>query len=448
MPTPTDNTDVTGVCIALVDDTLDLDQTWTNIDAYVAGWSTRRGRQFERDKNQTGTATITLRDTTGRFDVTNLLSPINLELLVLKQVRIAPVSPVTGDPTIVFSGYVEGYDQTIDTAEKMVTTTITLVDGSDILANTEVVPDSSGQANYDAAANPRDRMLAALGDAGWKTSPAPAGLTDIFTGNVYVKGQAYQAGTDILRVCQDAADAEFPGVSNFLMSKLGYVTFRGRQARFRPYVAQYGVGKWHVGDRIAWLADPTIARISQIGWSLDKTHLVNSCLATPMGIPKGLVAGQLKTAPASITSYGTRVLTLPNLLTDGGIADGLNDRDEVALFGQYYVDNYAIPTPRISKLVFTSQDPTHSVNDATWAFMLGVEIGDLLYPTATFPGGGGFVGAGFVDHDIKDGFFVEGIRNEVTHGNGTFPQWAMTLDVSPQALYDTNPFDVDPDPGA
>jgi hypothetical protein len=58
-----------GVCVAFDDDTLEPNPTWTRLDDpgavdLVIGWSIDRGRQGELDKTKTGSATVTLREST------------------------------------------------------------------------------------------------------------------------------------------------------------------------------------------------------------------------------------------------------------------------------------------------------------------------------------------------------------------------------------------------
>lgn len=426
-----------GVAIAFFDDTLSPTPTFVPIDAYTQGWDVdHRGRVFELDRNETGTATLHLVDPNGDLDPTNPDGPFYGQIQVLKQMQIGLRNPVTGLIGIVFTGFVEEWGYVVDTAQSVLTVTVSCVDGFDILSATEVVPDGTGQASY-AQQHADDAINARLDDAGWPTGSA---WRHIFTGNVQVQAVKYQAGTDILSTIQDCADAEFPGVANVYMDKLGRVTFHGRYARFLPadYTAN-GITVWNAADEtgIEDAGDDSWAKIAEIEWNLDKKNLFNAVIATPEHIAMADIAGQLVTDPTSISQYGIRALKLDGLLTSNTTDDGYHALDECKLFGLYYIDNYAQPVQRISRLVFKSVSPDDPTNAGTWALLCGIEIGDVVNVLTHNPGNGGFAAPGTPDAGL--GFFVEGISYQVTLGNDRYPQVVLTLDVSPQAWFTTFP---------
>lgn len=418
------------VQIAFASDTFDTSPTWTSLDDYATGYSIRRGRQFETDQTEGGSAQITLVDTSGRLDPTNETSDLFGLLLPLKQVQISINNPVTNEDTVVFTGFVEDYAYEIDTAEGMITVTVDCVDGFDILAAAEVIPGDTGSAIYQSL-HVDDAIRARLADADW-----PATWTRIFTGNVNVQAVIYQPGTDILTTLQDCADAEFPGVANIFIGKDGYFVFHGRYARFIP--ANYAglnppILTWNLSDEENLGGDDWV-RIADLKWNIDKTRLINTCLASPAGIAATDVAGQLSTDPTSIGQYGVRALPpLDGLLTADSNDDGNDRLAETKLFADYYTENFAQPQQRISTLVFKSVSPTDPTNAGTWAFLVGVEISHLLLITTTFLGDGGFDGSGF---------FVEGIQINAVLGSGGYPgypQLTVSLNVSPQAWFTTFP---------
>jgi len=53
-----------------------------------------------------------------------------------------------------------------------------------------------------------DRIIQAIAETDW-----PASRTRIFTGNIIVQETTYSPGESILTVIDDAAEAEFPGVT-------------------------------------------------------------------------------------------------------------------------------------------------------------------------------------------------------------------------------------------
>ena len=434
----------------------------------VVKWTTDRGRQYELDKTQAGTAVITIVDTTGVYDPTNGSGPFFPNIGPLKQACINVLNPADGSYYDIFTGFVESWDYTIDPTEKLFTITINLTDGFELLSRAEVIPDATGTSIY-AAQGVQDRIFAALEDdfgqypvtppsgAGW-----PSEWVNAFTGNVTMQRTVYNPQASILSVLQDAADAEFPNVANVFMDKYGNVAFRGRWARFNaeyysvdPTVnaaptptPDQPVRFWGVGDGPAARA-LGLAPIHDIEWTLDLKNVINACLCSPSNIPQGSINAQLRTDPTSIGLFGARVLSLPDILVASSVAgpvgppfpatnpggDGVGDpasdpdntgTNECQIFGQYYVDNYATPVYMISKIVFQTIDPASPLGPAWWKFVTGVEIGDVVQVTTTNPGGGGFK---------QTAFFVEGIHNDVSIGGFDTPQWTMSLDLSPRVWY-------------
>jgi hypothetical protein len=190
---------VEGFCIAFDDAWNEPDPTWTRIDdpggaLYVQHWVIDRGRQFELDKTATGTARITIRDLQGLLDPTNTDSPFFNQINPRKQAALALQNPVTGEWTTLFRGFVDNLKPTVDVSELYEDYDIELVDGFDILAATEVIPDVAGNTVPEESVgdvfyseqNVDDRIRAALADANW-----PAALTNVFSGNVSVRGTVY-----------------------------------------------------------------------------------------------------------------------------------------------------------------------------------------------------------------------------------------------------------------
>ncbi len=448
--------DAQGISVAFLSTTYDPAPFWIRLDDptypanfsnsnVVVGWETHRGRQYELDKTQAGTAIVHIVDTTGRLDPSNATGPYFGNIGPLSQMKVNVQNPVNGVYFDIFTGFTESWTYGFpDPSAQVMEITLNCTDGFEPLARAEVVPDATGTTTY-AAQQVNARIFAALADAGW-----PAGMTNVFSGNVDMQETIYNPQTSILAVLQDAADAEFPNAANLFMDKYGNVAFRGRWARFNP--SQYSADPptptrpirfWGVGDRNA-AETFNLAPIADIEWTLDLKNVINACLCTPYGIAQSSIAGQLKTNATSIAQYGTRVLSIPDLLLTSSIAgpvgpppggDGVgfpaSDADglglvETGYIGQYYVDNYGAPVEMISSISFKAIDPTDSLGANQWKFLTGVEIGDVITVTETNPGGGGFRQAQF---------FVEGIHNVVTLGDAAFPQWTMNLDLTPRTWY-------------
>lgn len=405
----------------------------------VVHWETHRGRSYELSKTQAGTASIKVVDKTGLFDPT-LNGPYQDGLKPMKPAKISIQNPHNGEFYDVFTGYVDSYQYALDTTERWMEVTINLIDGFDILSRFEGDPDQSGYINLPGQ-QVDDRMYMVLRDfTSWNMEQ-----TSIFTGNVALQPIAYQPGTAVLAMCQDAADAEFPYVANCYIDKHGNFSFRGRFARFDYTNPDYNVNQWTVGD-ISYTHTFGGAPIAAIEWNLDSRNLINACLTYPRLMAQAEIYQLQQLAsdfpldsadPSSISHYGPRAYTIPDLViaydnyfwnyVDGSAYSQATGRQMCELFSAYYVTNYSAPQNRISRLEFHSRLPG---NSEWWAFICGVEIGDVLTVNTSDPGGGGFV---------SDKFFVEGISFSADPLRSDFPALTVNFDVSPVFWYGSFP---------
>jgi len=408
--------------------------------ALIARYTVRRGRSFERDEMETGQAEIFANDVEGILDPTNTGGPYYGNIEPRKQAAIGLHNPVTDEWTTIFRGFVEEWDYEPSPSQVVTRPDIRLADAFLLFGKMEMLPGGgwgdappAGAKKFvffeDTAGSIDDRVIQILGNAGWDPT-----RQSVFSGNVRVMETSYSAGETVLAALQECADAEFPGVSNHYMSKNGIYTWHGRLARFDYTNPDYGITVWKAGDGAAVqasISDTAHIRAMRFNRGLDK--LINSAIAYPQGIKDADMAGQVVTDSTSITTYGTSSWSAPNLLTSYGILTGNDANDETRLFALYYVNNYAVPRNRIEQLVFKSMHPDDPRAAANWAFLCGVELNDVVEVTVELPGGGGFT---------SEPYFIEGISYEVQPLQPSFPLVTMTLDLSPQAYFTSNPFEV------
>lgn len=432
-----------GVLVAVAyDDTpFEPEPAWTALTG-VQNVQIDRGRQYELDRTSTGTATITLVDTTGDYDPTNSgADPGAAD--PLKQIKVELVHPVTEEPWMLFRGFVSSWWVEPHATENWNIVTVECADALDLFAAAELtatspvtfgdtVPaGSEGDVVYEET-NELDavqtRIRQVLTELGW-----PSTLTSIFTGNVALQETVYAARTPALTVMQDAADAEFPTVSNLYVSKTGKVTFHGRFARFDPTNAQYHINDWNVGDKAAADGSPsTIVPVSvPFGFGKDKENLFTAALAVPKDMNDEDIEGQYVVDTVAAADIGLRTWSAESLLTLRG--DGnTTAAAETLLMADYVKDNYASAPIRIGQITVRPQTPTGTYGQATWDLMTGIDISDRVFVTTTHVGGGGF---------SNTGFFTEGIHYVIEPMGDASPECTLTLDVSPTSLYDSNPFD-------
>lgn len=150
---------------------LDGSPSWTDISAYVRAGSITRGRSSVDGRFDTGTATLTLDNRTGRFTPGNTAGAYypNVQIGVPVRITAQPESSSTTYP--LFYGSVRAWPPTFPTGNIDATVTVPLADGFYNL-NLE---DIAGQSYV--AQRTDQRITAVLDDLSW-----PAGLRDLDAG--------------------------------------------------------------------------------------------------------------------------------------------------------------------------------------------------------------------------------------------------------------------------
>lgn len=432
--------------------TLDPSPTWTRIDSYphlVTSYTIDRGRQYELDRTDTGRATVTISDKDGILDPTNPFGPFwdsgsaSTKIRPLLQATIGRRNPMTGDWVTRYRGFIEELDYTFDPSQRFNQLQIGLVDIFEILSAVEMLPGafgdtpppgSEGQVFFDNA-NMDDRILQVLTNAG-----IPSAFYVVFSGNVFLYESTYSPAESAMTAIQEAADAEFPGVSNVYTDRKGRLAVHGRLAKFDPAGVLAGLSDptqwpwrhWQAGDGAAVNLSPSnTAHLRQFAFNRGLSKVINNGIATPLGIADADVAGQMVTDTTSIAKYGIRSWSAQNLLTKTGLIDSSDALTETKRFATYYVNNYKAPQNRITQIGFRTMSPIQVGAAATWDLLSNVDIADQVDVTVGSPGGGGF---------ILEPFYVEGVHEQVQPLNTDYDDVTLTLDLSPKAFYDTNPF--------
>jgi hypothetical protein len=425
---------------------------WTRLDDVypnlITSYTIDRGRQDELQRTDTGRATVAIADVDGVLDPTNVDGPYWNKIKPGMQACLGRLNPVTDEWKQRFRGFVDELVYQVDPSQKVNRLVISLVDQFDRLGRAELQPGqagsfppagSEGQVYYPSQ-RVEDRIVQALSDYG-----LPGPFRAILPGGVTLWGQVYSAGESPLAVCQEAADGDFPNVSNLLCDRRGRVAFRSRRARFFPddVAADSGglweYNTWKVGDGAAVNASPTdTAQIRSFGFSRSIPKVINSAVATQAGEQDELIGGLLVANAESIAQNGVCSWSATNLLTystnsalEGPFPEP-DGRAECQRFAIYYLENYKFPDhDRVQEIAFRSMRPDDARAAANWELLNGVDIGDLVTLTLTLPGGGGW--------DSVD-YFVEGVHEEVQPLQPGYDDVTLRLDLSPRALYATDPW--------
>jgi hypothetical protein len=347
---------VITVRIAFTTDPLDPSPAWTDVSAYVRGETAitiRRGRQYELNRIEAGTARVALDNRDRRFDPTNTSSPYYPNVVPMRKISIqATYSAVTYD---LYTGYIEnwppdwpaGYDSTV---------TISCVDGYAYFANallTLTVPSATSGWQI------KSRVVD-LGFDGILVNLAWAnGDQSVNAGDSTLQGWTITNG-NVLQQLQLIADSENGYLTNHdSITSTG--TFGDGGGSELPYV-----------DLVP---------------SFDNTQIYNDIHVTRLG-----GAEQVAQDATSQARYFKRSMTKSGLLitTD-------NEANDAAywLLGQY-----KDPALRFRRMTIAGP-----MNDSLWAQVLGRDINHRITVTKRPPGSGAM---------ITQDCFIEGIEHTIS----------------------------------
>ena len=410
--------------VAFGESALVADPDWTTVTG-VQQIQISRGRAYEFDQVDTGTATVTLIDTDGSYDPT------------VDAIGISPEMParILLGTTPIYTGHVAEWNTEPHVTENYLTHTVSLEDGLAILAATELVANGdfgnsqlnanitySEDTGLDAV---QTRIRQVLGEVGIDLTQS-----SIFTGNVGLQETTMAARCSALEVILDAAQGEFPVASIFYVAKDGTYTFHGRKARYFPEDPQYGIATWQAGDLTAVTGnESTVVLVSPpVNVTIDNGRIYTEAFAAPMNIDDADLPGQFVVDTTARAQYGPRTWSAEGLVTFNG-EGGTTAVQETKLFADNIKDNFATPKLRVPQITVLGQDGDYY--DASWDLLENIEISDLLTVNTTHPGGGGLV-------DWEG--YVEGLSYTIVPRNDTDAHVSLLVDLSPRGFYDANPF--------
>jgi hypothetical protein len=385
----------------------------------------------------------------------------------MRQAIIRRYNPAAAEWQTRFRGWVESITFTYDPSRAVSFVEFALVDIFEMLATIEMVPgafgddpavvapDSAGSVVFENDTM-KDRIDKILDDALGAT--AASNWTVVFTGNVEVSTTVYSPGETVLSAIQEAADAEFPGVSNCYGDRFGRLAVHGRLAKFDPVGTaasttpdRWTYGHWFAGDGADVAAHPTArAHIRQFGYDLDVAKVINQAVAYPQYKLDGTdqvpfdpaaaaddLASLVEVDTVSQGIYGIRSWSAPNLITLRGLAGlGTTAIEETNRFAQYMIANYAAPRNRVTAIQLRSKAPGTLGATYNWRVLSELDVGDRIDVTIEAPGAASSTG-GF----NLEPYFVEGIHEQVNPLSETYDDVTMTLDLSPMAYFtDTSMF--------
>lgn len=329
--------------------------TYTDVSAYVRSLTTRRGRQHELDRTDSGTATLTLLNSDGRFDPTNGASPYSPNVLPMRRLRVTYEYSATVYP--IFSGFIESWPQTW-VGNNVGFVTLTAADGFKPLGLKTL------NASYPAERSDQ-RITRILDDIGWSTADRS------LTTGISVLTSATLENVNALQHAQTVTLTEN---GRFFISASGGAYFQDRHVPYNSTISNATFGD--VSTEQSYQSNLLV--------SYDDTQIYNDVRVTREG---GVEQVAADTASSQLF-YFPRTLVRSGLLSP--------DDNEMAAAATYLLTNYKDPSIRIESIeVVPGHDPTN-----LYPATLARELGDMITVKRRPPAG----------NTITQQSFIEGIE--------------------------------------
>lgn len=327
----------------------DTSPTWTDVSSDLKRFAITRGRQYELNQIDPGTASLTLKNLSRQYDPTYNPSPHWPNVVPLVPIRIS--ATLSSTTYRLFTGYVARWPQN-RTGATYAETQVTCVDGFELLTQA-ILPGTSYVQELGGT-----RIAHVLNDAGWSTAARSlsAGIFQIPAATIFASD-----GVVSLQHIQDVQDAE---AGMFFMAGNGNATYLDAHALVQsPYtITQATLTDKPSVDGGVGYSDMTPA--------LDKDLIFNDWRGTRDG-----GATEIASDSTSINEYFRRTQILSPLLS--------NDTDVSSLMG-YYLSQYKQPVLRFGDITVSPGADT-----VAWTQVLARELGDRLTVRSHPPGAGG-----------------------------------------------------------
>lgn len=350
---------------------------WVELTADLIAGSTDRGRTNELDKYKTGTASLTFKDTTRKYDPVYSGSPLFGYLDVRHRMRIEAEQNNVTYP--IFFGYIDDISPVRKLSNNLSVVTIKLSDFFKVLNKAAV-----NGTDFDSQL-PGERIEEVL-----DLVDLDAGLRDIDDGETVLQAMTDVSST-LLSHLQTVAQTEF---GDFFVKADGVVRFKSRDAALdeeSQATIGDGPGEIHYNSLTPQYNDQLIRNpvsVDRVGGT--KQSVEDAALNAP---PPG--------------GYGLNHYTLSGTYHDSD-ADALTAAN-------YILGRYKLPSRRVVNLGFGpvpfAEGPT------TYPHMLGRELTERVLVTERPMG---------VGSDIQQNSVIEGISHQFSPG-----KWVTRWNVSP-----------------
>jgi hypothetical protein len=367
-PSPTAGFPAIIIEVAYATQPLNDAPIWTNVSPYLRGFDTSRGRNFEYDRMEAGTARYLLSNRDSRFNPDNTSGPYYPNVKPTRRVRIKAVWESVEYP--VFYGFTEGYPQRFPSAGYDAVVEQTATDWFFPLTQIKFPPSTTFVEQFTG-----ERIAACAAIAGLSSSD----LDLDFGQSLLVAIQSNELDNNsVLEHIQLVSEAEN---GRFFVAPTGKLTFRARHTLLKQELTSHGIfGEPPSAGEIPYSSQ-------QFALSHDETKLFNRVrITTPQ--PAILDVSD----PTSIADHFERTLEKNWPLLDA------NEAGDAA---SYMVARLKDPVLRIPSITIHPQK-----NPAVlWPIVLSFEIGQR-WQLRFRPKGGGTI----IDKEV----IIDGVNHRVS----------------------------------
>ena len=354
----------------------DTAPVWTDISAFLHGFSTYRGEIPSPTPNIiAGTLTLLLNNDNGEFDPNNTGSPYDPDVTLTVPIRVQAVYDGTTHP--VFYGFVTAWNVAYPDYAKRSIVTVDCVDGLQLLNQYDLTSDTYAVQRSDV------RIGAVLDSASW-----PATWRNLETGVAQISALTDGEGITAYEHLTDIATS---AVGRLFVDASGDVTYHNRVHHSD-------------GGRQVDVFGPTDLQYRDIAPVYDDDFLYNTVVAT------GAFGSVTVTDATSITNHRERALPVDATVVP---------ETEASNSAEWYLAMFKDVATRVTSIeVFPQKNPARM-----WPTILGLDLRDSILVKTDPPGSG-------------DPLYQQVTIQSVTH-TVDLGEWVTTYDCYPLAAVET-----------
>lgn len=338
--------------------------TWVDVSGYLMALSSRRGRQTELDRMETGYASIVLDNRDRRFDPTYTSSPYYPNVVPMRSVRLSGVW--LGSKFPIFTGFIGAWPpEYLGPLDSNVT--LEAHDGFKVLGLKHL-------SNAFPQQQSGERVNDVLSLVGWGTGAAWTLGTGTLGGTAILgpvgarlidPGASAVQASDLVdtTALQHLHDVEATENGMLFMARDGTIVFHSRHA---AVTAPYNVNQGTFGEQELPYVNVTIEYTDNNLWN-------------EVRVDRDGGTTQIASDATSILRYFPRTLTQNSTLT--------TTDSEALSAATWLLSRYKDPKLRIREILLDGEANPNSL----WPQILGRDIGDRVTVRKRPPGGGSLI---------------------------------------------------------